>query len=1130
MKTFPNNIASGLQRLILSLPFMLFVFISRSQETERILILRHPENFADYTAEILKTEGFGNFRLAELNDSNIRTDQLLKFQIVILPKSTLTATQVKSLVAYVKNGGQLIVFSPQKELYSLAGLKYSPTSNETGYLTIAPDHEAVRGLLQQPLQLHELVSAAERVGAKTLATLSKGDRKIPAITENEFGKGRVISFLYNLPANILWTRQGNPALAGKETDGINGIRAMDLFTGGWIDANQNSLNQADEQMRLLTHCIEWMNGSRAPQPRFWYFPNQLNALIALTNDGENSLEKDFVQQFREVSEKGARMTLYILEPEKISKRFVDSLSGVGHEMAAHPDATAHASSPSWQIVDSAIGAKFGAIKKLYGIDKILTNTNHWFVWCGLDENGKPDFSAGAKIEALHGVVMDVNYAHYDNNSNQGHFLGSTGWMQGNYTGSGLPMRFADEKGKPIDVYQLFNNIYDQQYMETKDQEGYYLSFRGILDRSLDSGIYSVACIRAHNNEYFFSRDPLLKILDYANQRRVPVWTVTRLMGFVVAREDAKISQLVWKENQLRFSIKGSIRILDSLSCMIPVDHLDLKIGRIEYDDSAVNFTVRKIKGTSYAMFNVPSSGSHRVIVRYDKFLAGHRLVLDKTGKILPWNGDPPHAYDAFLRKRWEFIFNHVPPGKGKGGLSRFPPYYFYCAYDLVGDSLKPNEWMNDVGEKIPNWFESARLYYTYSGDSTAMHIVREMTNYQMTHGLSPSNFAWPNFPFANANAGDSIFDGFTSAKRFNRYETQVDHSGEIGLTYLNLYLFYGEKRYLDAAIDVADLLTKKVREGSKEKSPWPYLVNAQTGKSRSEYGANWTGCYSLLKKLADLKLGNYSSYLKVCVTVRDFLQDYPLKTGYWTDGHSDTYINSSTYKSNLSASNYKLFLFDHPEFDPDWKKSVPSLIDWTEKNFVDRSAPGEKGRQWGANIVGEQDSFLYKMDYQTARYAAECARWYAASGEVKYKEKAYRALNFVTYCSDSIGLASESPLSKGIASWWSDCYGEGPRMFYQVFSALPEWSPPGENHILYAAGILRDVVYKGDLISYQASETYGVEYLHLNFKPGNITIEGKQSRSGGSREHEGFELKPLSNGDFYLKIFRQHAGRVSIGK
>jgi hypothetical protein len=39
-------------------------------------------------------------------------------------------------------------------------------------------------------------------------------------------------------------------------------------------------------------------------------------------------------------------------------------------------------------------------------------------------------------------------------------------------------------------------------MEAKDQEGYYLSFRGILDRSLDSGIAFDLPAWAHNNEYF----------------------------------------------------------------------------------------------------------------------------------------------------------------------------------------------------------------------------------------------------------------------------------------------------------------------------------------------------------------------------------------------------------------------------------------------------------------------------------------------------------------------------------------------------------------------------------------------------------------------------------------------------
>jgi hypothetical protein len=215
--------------------------------------------------------------------------------------------------------------------------------------------------------------------------------------------------------------------------------------------------------------------------------------------------------------------------------------------------------------------------------------------------------------------------------------------------------------------------------------------------------------------------------------------------------------------------------------------------------------------------------------------------------------------------------------------------------------------MNDVGEKIPNWFESARLYYAYPGDSSVMTMVQKLVNYTLTHGTSPSGFAWSGFPYTTTNAGNTLFRGFTNSGRFARHEIQVDHS--------------------------------------------------------------------------------------------------------------DNNVNSNTYKSNLSASNATLFLFDHPGFDPEWKTHIPMLIRWTEDNFVKRCAPCEPASMWGANIVGEQDGFLYKMDYQTARYAAACSRWYAISGDRSYKEKAYRSLNWVTYCNDTSGMAFESPVSKGILSW-----------------------------------------------------------------------------------------------------------------
>jgi hypothetical protein len=520
--------------------------------------------------------------------------------------------------------------------------------------------------------------------------------------------------------------------------------------------------------------------------------------------------------------------------------------------------------------------------------------------------------------------------------------------------------------------------------------------------------------------------------------------------------------------------------------------------------------------------------SDRSLVFAEDVFNTHKVILDNENKIVPWYGPPEKAYDHFLRLRWNFIKTKVPACPGPPPRSSYPQYYFYCAFWDRNGKLEPDTWMNDVGEKIPNWFESARLYYAYTGDASVMTIVKNLIDYALEHGTSPSTFAWPNFPYTTANAGDLEFRGFTSGRRLLPHEIQVDHAGEMGLTYFRMYLFTGDSKYRDAAIHVADTLARRARTGSQHRSVWPYRVVMDTGKVTAEYGANWTGCYLLLDSLIEARLGNGKAYEAARAKARDFILQYPMKTGYWTDGHSDTDVNSSTYKSNLSASNATLYLLDHPEFDPDWKTHVPKLIQWTEDNFVFRCAPGEPATQWGANIVGEQDGFLPKMDYQTARYGAECARWYAVSGDETYKEKAYRSLNWVTYCNNAEGQAFESPVSKDNSNWWSDCYGEGPRMFYPALAAIPKWASPGENHILYSTTVLKDVAYTTNKIQYTATSSSGTEFLRVNFHPSGLEVKGKKLLLRPDLNGRGYTLKDLGSGDHALSVKREQAGEVVI--
>ena len=517
----------------------------------------------------------------------------------------------------------------------------------------------------------------------------------------------------------------------------------------------------------------------------------------------------------------------------------------------------------------------------------------------------------------------------------------------------------------------------------------------------------------------------------------------------------------------------------------------------------------------------------QIKVEPDTVFCTHKVILDKENKLLPWYVPQEKAYDHFLRVRWDFIKTKVPNSPGPEPRSNYPQYYFYASFDMKDGKIEPREWMNDVAEKVPNWFENARLYYAYTGDSSVMKIVKDLIDYSLEHGTSPADFAWPNFPYTTTNPGDIEFRGFSNHKNLVLHEIQVDHAGEMGLTYYRMYLFSGDEKYLSAALNVANELAANARVGTAEKSVWPYRVVMDSGKITAEYGANWTGCYMLFDHLIKANIGNVATYNDALAKTKDFLLQFPMKTGYWTDGHSDTDINSNTYKSNLSASNISLCMFDYPELNPTWKQDIPMLIKWTEDNFVFRCAPGEPATQWGANIVGEQDIYLHKMDYQTARYASQCARWYAVSGDQAYKEKAYRSLNWVTYCNTDEGLAIESPLST-IDTWWSDCYGECPRMFYQAFAGVPEWAPPAENHILYSEGILKDVEYGYKKVSYTATKTRDIEYLRLAFKPKTITLNGIKLLLIAKADKEGYTLKSLGNGDYAVTINRTKAGRVVI--
>ncbi len=184
---------------------------------------------------------------------------------------------------------------PDKQLAGLLGLSDASGSLSDAYLLVNTTSGPGMGIVDQTIQFHGTADSYSLNGATVVATLyatATTATSNPAVTDRSVGKGQAAAFTYDLARSIVYTRQGNPAWAGEERDGVPVIRSDDMFYGNasydpepnWVDLNKVAIPQADEQQRLLAKMITQMELDKEPLPSFWYFPNGAKAVVIMTGD------------------------------------------------------------------------------------------------------------------------------------------------------------------------------------------------------------------------------------------------------------------------------------------------------------------------------------------------------------------------------------------------------------------------------------------------------------------------------------------------------------------------------------------------------------------------------------------------------------------------------------------------------------------------------------------------------------------------------------------------------------------------------------------------------------------------------------------------------------------------------
>ena len=576
-----------------------------------ILVISNAANpFSRYYAEILRAEGLNEFTVTDL--SKVNSTMLAGYDVAILGETGLSAAQVTTLSDWVQQGGNLIAMRPDPQLAGLLGLTGTSTSLANSYLKVDTSTAPGAGIVGQTIQFHGTADRYTTNGAQVLATLYANagtSTANPAVTVRSVGSngGQAAAFTYDLAKSVVYTRQGNPAWAGEDRDGISPIRSDDLFFGAkqgdvqpdWVDLSKVAIPQADEQQHLLKNLIEDVNQDRKPLPSFWFLPRDEKAAVVMTGDDHgNGGTAGRFDQFIADSPSGCvvadwecvRGTSYIYPSTPISNSAATAYQSAGFEIALH----LFTNCSDWadrEELESFYTTQLAELAANHpGLNPPVTNRTHCITWS--------DWATQPKVELQNGIRFDTNYYYWPPE-----------WIQdrpGMFTGSGMPMRFADLNGSMIDVYQAATQMTDES------GQSYPFTIDTLLDRALGpEGYYGVFTANMHTDDP--SSSGADAIVASAQARGVPVVSSRQMLTWLDGRNNSSFGSITWNSNKLDFTINHATGA-NGLRAMVPTSSAVGLLTGVKLNGTGIATTTRTIKGHEYAFFDA-APGSLRGVVR-----------------------------------------------------------------------------------------------------------------------------------------------------------------------------------------------------------------------------------------------------------------------------------------------------------------------------------------------------------------------------------------------------------------------------------------------------------------------------------------------------------------------------------
>ena len=650
-----------------------------------LLITSDTNPFTKYYAEILRAEGLNAFQPIDLGAVTPTT--LAAHQLVLLGQVTVTAAQASMFTDWVTGGGKLIAMRPDKALATFAGLTDTASTLAEGYIKVDTTTAPGTGIVGETMQFHGVADVYDLGGATAIATLfsnSTTSTPAPAATLRSVGSdgGLIATFTFDLARSIVYTRQGNPAWSAEERDGTAPVRPDDLFFGGteadYVDRTKVGIPQADEQQRLLANLITYMTRDQRPLPRFWYLPRGHKAAVVMTGDDHAS--GGTVGQFDYFNSQSAadcdvnnwecvRSTSYVYPDTPITPEQAAAFDAQGFEIGLH--ITTGCADFTRDSLDATYANQLAQFATVFSVARPRTNRTHCLVWS--------EYSTQPEVAKARGIRLDTNYYYWPGS-----------WVNdrpGVFTGSAMPMRFADASGTMIDVYQAPTQMTDES------GQSYPFTVDTLLDRAIGpTGYYGAYVANMHTD--YGDHPGARAIVASAQARGVPVISARQLLDWVDGRNRSSYSTPAWTGNVLTFSVAAAAKAI-GLQTLLPSSSGNRFVSSVTREGQAVAFTLETIKGLSQVRFDSPS-GSYTVQYAAQDTpptIGPINVTAGEFAAILTWNTDRATSFKVEYGTTADLLNANVASqifatqhSAALQGLSPATTYYFRVSVtDVFGN-------------------------------------------------------------------------------------------------------------------------------------------------------------------------------------------------------------------------------------------------------------------------------------------------------------------------------------------------------------------------------------------------------------------------------------------------------------